>query len=78
MDVADDEDHRHQQDDDLDRVIDEEVERTTPGGLGVDAEAREHRGDEVAQPLHFQQLVKDERADFLHDPPQISDRYRSI
>ena len=66
LDVADGEDEHAQQDDDLHRVIDEEVERAAPLARCVNAERAQQGGDQFAQPLHLQHLVQDEHSDGFH------------
>ena len=66
LDVADGEDEHAQQDDDLYRVVDEEVERAAQLTCRVDSECPQHGGDQFAQPLHLQYLVQDKRPDGSH------------
>jgi len=66
LDVADDEYHHAKQDDYLDRVVDEEVERVTPLRGDVETQrAHEHR-HQVREPLHLEHLVHKERFDCFH------------
>lgn len=66
LDVADDEDHHAEQDDDLDGVVDEEVERASPLGVDVQTECTHEHGHQIREPLHLEHLVHEERADCLH------------
>ena len=66
LDVADDEDHHAQQDDNLDGVVDEEMKRASPLRGDVQTECTHEHGHQVREPLHLEHLVHEERADGFH------------